>query len=230
MAGRHLWAICEELPPNAPSPCGQPICHTCFFDANLMHDVVTGWSATGLLHMLHMLNQTPTAWTSAHQNQVEMATYGSELMAVCQAIEQVIDIHYTLHMLGDSLDGPTWVLGDNQAIINSTTILHSSLSKCWNTLSYHCCHDSVAAGIYHFEYLCSIQNPSCILTKNLPWAKACAYVERFLLWKGETMSSSPSDTSHQKGVTGQVPDRPYVLLPLVCKTCNTLLHVTFLPG
>ena len=114
--------ISEELPMNAPPPHGKPVHHTCFFDANLMHDLITGHSATSLLHML---NQTQGAWTSTRQHQVKTATYGSEFMATHQAVEQVINICYTLHMFG----GPAWVLGDNQAIINRMTIPHSSLSN-----------------------------------------------------------------------------------------------------
>ena len=59
-------------------------------------------------------------------------------------------------------------------------ILHSSLSKCSNALSYHHCHKAVAAGICHFEHIPSSQNPSDVLTKNLPWAKAHAFIKPFL--------------------------------------------------
>ena len=186
--------ISEEIPTNAPAPLGKPARHTCFFDAN-MHDMITRHSAMGLLHLL---NQTPSAWTSTCQNQVETATYGLEFMAVCQAVEQTIDLCYTLHMFSVLLDGPSWLLVDNQAVINSTMIPHSSLSKHWNALSYHCCHESMAASICWLEYLLSMQNPSDVLTKNLPWAKASAFIEPFLLRKGETTSN----TTHQRGVTG----------------------------
>ena len=180
----------------------KPARHTCFFNANLMHDVTTGCSAMGLLHML---NQTPSAWTSTRQNQVETTTYGLEFMAACQAVKQTIDLHYTLCMFSVLLDGPSWILGDNQAVINSTMIPHASLSKCWNVLSYHCCRESVAASICCcFEYLPSTQNPSDVLTKNLPWAKACVFIEPFLLWKGETTSN----TTHQRDDLVQVPDGP----------------------
>ena len=47
--------ISEEIPPNAPPPHGSPVCHTYFVDANLMHDGVSGHSATGINHLL---NQT----------------------------------------------------------------------------------------------------------------------------------------------------------------------------
>ena len=49
-----------------------------YFDANLMHDVITGCSVSGVLHFL---NQTPLEWFSKHQAQVETVTYGSEFMA-----------------------------------------------------------------------------------------------------------------------------------------------------
>ena len=161
-----------------------------------MHDVVTGRSCTGVLHLL---NQTPSSWFSCCQGQVETATYDSEFMAARQAVEQIIDIRYTLRMFGVPLDGPAWLLGDSQAVINSTTIPHSSLSKRWNALLYHRCHEAVAAGIVRFEFLPGRETPSDILTKNLPWAKACVFVEPLLLWKGETVSSG---TPNQRGVTG----------------------------
>ena len=159
----HEWMdivygpVSEELPANMPSPRGRLVRTTTFFDANLMHDVVTGCSCTGVLHLL---NQTPSSWFSSRQGQVETATYGSEFMAARQAVDQIIDIRYTLHMFGVPLDGPAWLLGDNQAVINSTTIPHSSLSKRWNALSYHHCHEAVAAGIVRFEFLPGHENPS----------------------------------------------------------------------
>ena len=109
----------EELPPNAPTPCGKPVRHTCFFNTNLLHDVVTSHSATGLLHMLNQTQGHATA-----QNQVETVTYGSEFMAAHhQAVEQVINIHYTFDVQCPlRCPPPPWVLGDNQAIINSMTI------------------------------------------------------------------------------------------------------------
>ena len=63
-------------------------------------------SATGILHFL---NQTPIDAFSELQDQVESATYGSELMAVHQAVEQIIDLWYTLRMYGVPLDGASWL-------------------------------------------------------------------------------------------------------------------------
>jgi hypothetical protein len=83
----------EDIPANAPMPKGKPVRISTFVDANLMYDLVTGRSCTGILHFL---NQTPADWFSKRQNQVETATYGSEFMAAHQAVEQIIDLRYTL--------------------------------------------------------------------------------------------------------------------------------------
>ena len=116
----------EEIPADAPVPKDNPVRTSTYCDANLLHDLVTGRSATGLLHFL---NQTPTDWFSKRHNQVESATYGSEFVAPHQAVEQIIDICYTLRMLGVLIDGPSWLFGDNQSVVTSSTILHSTLNK-----------------------------------------------------------------------------------------------------
>ena len=124
----------EQIDPNAPTPKGKPVRTTSFCDANLMHDLVTGRSASGIIEFL---NQTPGDWMSKRQNQVETATYGSEFMVARQAVERLIDLRYTLRSFGVPLDGPAWLFGDNKLVVTSSTIPHSSLSKRWNALSYH---------------------------------------------------------------------------------------------
>jgi hypothetical protein len=44
----------EDIPKDMPAPKGCYIVITCFVDANLMHDYITGRSATGILHMLNL--------------------------------------------------------------------------------------------------------------------------------------------------------------------------------
>ena len=61
--------------------------------------------------------------------------YGSEFMAARQAVEQIIDLHYTLRMLGVPIEGPSWLFGDNEVVVTSSTIPHSSLNKRWNAIS-----------------------------------------------------------------------------------------------
>ena len=49
-------------------------------------------------------------------------------------------------MFGVPIDGASWLLGDNELVVMSSTIPHSSLNKCWNALSYHKVHEAVAGG------------------------------------------------------------------------------------
>ena len=80
---RYDWmeTVCsspqEEIDDIAPPPKGKPVRLSSYFDANLMHDVATGRSASGILEFI---NQTPIDWFSKQQGQVETATYSSEFM------------------------------------------------------------------------------------------------------------------------------------------------------
>ena len=180
----------EEIPPNAPVPKGKSVRTTTYVDANLLHDLVTGRSCTGIEHFV---NQTPVDWFTKRQNQVETATYGSEFMAARQAIEQIIDLRYTLRMFGVPLDGPAWLFGDNKSVVTSSTIPHSTLSKRWNALSYHRCREAIAAGFVRFEHLPGTENPADILTKALPRFLARVFLDPLLFWKGETATTTEAE-------------------------------------
>ena len=62
----------EEVPEDAPTPNGNSVHTSTYKDANLLHDLTTGRSASGILHFF---NQTPVDAFSKQQNQVESATY-----------------------------------------------------------------------------------------------------------------------------------------------------------
>jgi hypothetical protein len=53
-----------------------------------MHDVVTGRSVTGILHLV---NKTPIEWYSKKQAIVATTTYGSEFVAAHVCADQIID-------------------------------------------------------------------------------------------------------------------------------------------
>jgi hypothetical protein len=61
----------EELPHGMPTPSGKSVRTTTFEDANLMQDLTTRRSVTGILHLV---NQTPAAWFCKLRNSVEPAT------------------------------------------------------------------------------------------------------------------------------------------------------------
>ena len=79
----------EQIDSNAPPPKGKPVRLSSFFNANLMHDVVTGRSASDILEFI---NQMPIDWFSKRQGQVKTASYGSEFMVAWQATECMINL------------------------------------------------------------------------------------------------------------------------------------------
>jgi hypothetical protein len=96
-----------------PVPLGNSVRISTFEDANSLHDHVTGWSSMGILHFM---NQTLVEWFSKQKNTVETATYGSEFVVARTATEQIIDLRYTICMMGVPLDGPAWMFGDNESV------------------------------------------------------------------------------------------------------------------
>ena len=122
---------------------------------------------------------------------IETATYGSEFMAARTASEQIIDLRYTLRMMGIPIDGPSWMFGDNQSVITSSTIPESTLNKRHNALSYHLVRECVAAKIINFVHVSGKVNPSDLLTKFLSWSNFWPLIQPLLFWKGETLLSKP---------------------------------------
>ena len=165
-----------------------------------MHDTVTGRSASGIMEFL---NQTPIDWFAKRQNQVESATYGSEFMVARQGTERICDLRYTLRAFGVPLEETAWMFGDNQSVVTSSTIPHSTLSKRWNALSYHKVREAVAAGWLRFEHIPGTQNMADIFTKPLPWATMRDHVEPVLFWKGETQVDNAGAT-HGHNTEGSV--------------------------
>ena len=99
---------------------------THYVDANLMHDVTSGKSVTGILHLI---NKTPLDWYSKKQATVETATYGSEFVAARTCVEQIIDLRTTLRYLGVPIRGKSYMFGDNKSVVDSSMTVHAKLHK-----------------------------------------------------------------------------------------------------
>ena len=76
----------EDIPEDCPEPKGKL---TSYVDANLCHDMITGRSVTGIIHIT---NQTVLDYYTKKQPTVETAMYGSEFMAAQIATEQIMDL------------------------------------------------------------------------------------------------------------------------------------------
>ena len=182
----------EEIPTDAPRPLGLRVLLSHCFDANLYHDLISGRSVTGILHMA---NKTPIDWYSKLQSTVETATFGSEYVAGRTCIEQVIDLRNTFRYLGVPVEGPSYVFGDNETIINTASIPHSRLNKRHNALSYHRVRESIAAGIARLFHIRGKTNPADILSKHWDYPSVWPQLRALLFWWGDTGELAKTDNS-----------------------------------
>lgn len=182
---QSVYGGAEELiMEDIPQALGKPVVLTTFVNPNLYHDLITGHSVTGVIHLL---NQTVVDWFSKKQATVETATYGSELVATRTAMEQIIDLHIQLHYLGVTVKGSMMMFGDNELVVNSSSIPHARLNKRHNALSFHRVHEGIAAGIAKSHHVRSTSNPANVLSKQWGYKQSWPLLQALLFWEGDTM-------------------------------------------
>jgi hypothetical protein len=86
----------EIIASDKPEALGNCVTLFHYYDANLYHDLTTGRSVTGVIHLF---NKTPVEWYSKKQATVETATYGSEFIAAQTCVDQILDLHTYLRYL-----------------------------------------------------------------------------------------------------------------------------------
>ena len=161
---------------------------TTYLDANLLHDIVTGKSVTGILHFL---NSTPTDWFSKRQATVETATYGSEFVAAKTTTEQIMDFRILLRYIGDPILNKAYMFGDNKAVVASSTIPQSILNKRHNMLAYHRAREAIAAKIIEIHWCSSSQNISNILSKHWDYMKVKDTIRKLFDYQGDIILRKP---------------------------------------
>jgi hypothetical protein len=175
----------EIIPKNAPEPLGNYVTTTSYVDANLMHDISTGRSVTGILHLV---NKTPIDWYSKKQPTVQTATYGSEFMAARTCVEHIIDLRTTLRYLGVPIRETSYMFGDNQSVVNSSTQVHAKLHKRHNILSFNQVREAVAAKFIAYHFIPGSANPADILSKHWGYDQVWHLLQPVLFWQGDTAS------------------------------------------
>ena len=145
-----------------------------------------------------MVNNTPMDWYSKKQSTVEAATYGSEFMAARIATQQMIDLRLTLRHMGIPIDGPSWMFGDNEGVIKSSTIPASTLKKRHNALSYHTVRAAISAGIIEFRHIPGKINPADMLTKHLEPRDLEPLTRPLLFWQSPQIDWTPHPKRQKK--------------------------------
>ena len=173
---------CEQIPHDIPKPLGKHVQTTHYVDANLHHDLATGKAVTAVLHFL---NQTPIDAYNKRQSTVETATYGSEFVAARTAVDQIIDIRTTLRYLGVPIRDKSYMFGDNRAVVTSSTIPNSTISKRHHLASNHRVREAIAAKFISFHSKDGKSNPADILSKHWEFATVWPLLKPILFWRGE---------------------------------------------
>ena len=156
----------EALPGNMPAPRGLGFVMRAKVDADHAGDTVTRRSRTGFLVWL---NSALVHWFSKKQNCVESSSHGSEFIALKQCCEYIIGLRYKLKMMGIPCVGPTYIEGDNKAVLANTTIPDSELRKKNESICYHMVREGPACDIWRTGYVKSEFNEADLLTKQLPY-------------------------------------------------------------
>ena len=155
----------EELPKNMPKPRGREVETLGFVDASHGANKKTRRSHSGYLIFL---NKAPIVWFSKKQNTVEASTFGSEFIALKSCVEAITHLRFKLRMFGVPLsEEPTTVLCDNEAVVNNSSNIASTLNKKHNSIAYHYVRWNVAAGIVRLQWLSGDFNLSDAFTKRL---------------------------------------------------------------
>ena len=181
----------EVLPENAPRPLGKRVVLTAYVDANLYHDLISGRSVTGIIHLA---NKTVIDFYSKLQSTVETATFGSEYVAARTCTEQVIDLRNTLRYLGVPIETATMMFGDNETVVNTASVPQSKLHKRHNALAYHRTREAIAAGITRFQHIAGTTNPADILSKHWDYPSVWAMLKPLLFWRGDTAPLAKENT------------------------------------
>ena len=167
----------EAIPTNAPPPRGRSVSTHCFVDASLANDQSTRRSQTGILMFV---NRAPILWYSKRQNTVETSTFGSEIVAMKNAIELIEALRYKLRMMGIEIDGSTNIYCDNEAVTKNCSIPESTLKKKHHSIAYHRNREAVAAGTCRIAKEDTATNLADVFTKVMSSFTRDALFDKFM--------------------------------------------------
>jgi hypothetical protein len=162
-----------------------------------MHDMLSGRAVTGVLHFV---NQTPIDWYSKKQPTVETATYGSEFVAARTAVDQIIDLRITLRYLGVPIREKSYLFGDNESVVKSSTVPHSTIRLRHHLLSFHRVREAIASDMLVFTHLSGALNPADILSKHWGYQQVWPLLRPILFWSGDT-----ADISDERKGSEEIP-------------------------
>jgi hypothetical protein len=89
---------------------------------------------------------------------VETARYGSEIVEARIAVEQIMDLRITLRYLGVLVDTPSFLFGDNKAVVDKPTQPDAKQHKRHMMPSFHRVREAMASGFLKFYHIVTKMN------------------------------------------------------------------------
>jgi hypothetical protein len=124
---------------------------------------------------------SPIVWYSKKQATIETSVFGAEFVAMKHGMETLRGLRYKLRMMGVSIDGPSFIYGDNMSVIHNTQRPESTLKKKHNAINYHRCREAIAAGHVRVAWINGQDNLADALTKVLVGERR-RYLFSRILW------------------------------------------------
>ena len=112
-------------------------------------------------------NKAPLVMFSKRQNSVQTSTFGSEFMAMRQAVELTQALRYKIMQFGIPLDGAASLYCDNEAVYKNVVHPESTLKKKHHSVAYHMCREAVASGMIRVAKEGSETNIADLFTKPM---------------------------------------------------------------
>ena len=120
------------------------------------------------------------------ESTVETATYGSEFIAARTCVEQIMDLRNTLRYLGVPIQGRSYMFGDNESVVNSSSRPEAKLHKRHVALSFHRVREAVASNMLSFLHIKGQHNPADILSKHWGYNQVWPLLRTLLFYRGDT--------------------------------------------
>ena len=92
-----------------------------------------------------------------------------------------MELRLTLRYLGVPIRDTSYMLGDNKAVVDSSTVPHAKLHKRHNALSFHRVRNAVGSGMVSFFHIGGIHNLADILSKYWGFQQVRALMELLFL-------------------------------------------------
>ena len=135
----------EEIDSKIPKPLIDELEIT-FVDLDHAHDKVTWRSIT---EILVLVGRNTVYFMSKYQGTIATSAYGAELYAMRTALKKVQVFRYILCCLGVKVNYTSLIWGDDNGVIQNSSLPESLLKKKHVAIAYHKTREAAAEGTVH---------------------------------------------------------------------------------